>query len=102
MQICLSFLFRTPTFHVGRTKFAANAITRQKQRGINVATTSRRLMKKAHGKAGSQTPGKKKGETCQADWRKKFYLTSCKAHKDSGYTSYHEWALAINGQKPSK
>jgi hypothetical protein len=47
----------------------------------------------------SSTPGKKKGDTCQADWRKKYYLSSPKAYKDAGYTAYHEWALNINGAK---
>ena len=70
-----------------------------------MATTSRRLMAKAKGrqvsKGGSlapksHTPGKAKGATCQADWKKKYYMSSPKAYKDKQYSTYHNLAIKLN------
>ena len=58
-------------------------------------TTSRRLGKHSS-KTSSQTPGKKKGLSCQADWRKKYYMCNPHAYRDSGYSHYHNMALSLN------
>lgn len=58
-------------------------------------TTSRRLSKQSR-KSPSHTPGKKKGETCQADWRKRFYMSNPHAYRDPGYAHYHAMAISLN------
>ena len=50
-------------------------------------TTSRRLLKRV-GKVNVHTPGKSKGASCQADWRKKYYFCHPHAYKDKGYGTY--------------
>lgn len=62
-------------------------------------TSSRRLSKQIRGNKNSHTPGKLKGDTCKADWRKKFFFASPKAYKHKDYGTYHAMALSLNGQK---
>jgi hypothetical protein len=42
---------------------------------------------------GSQTPGKTKGESCQADYRKRYYASKSRSYKD---IKYGEWCRAMD------
>lgn len=71
-----------------------------------MSTSSRRISEKMNGinRGGgrnkvpkSSTPGSAKGETCKADWRKKYYLSKDnKARKEKDYGSYHQMAIRLN------
>ena len=72
------------------------------QRHTNMSTSSRRLMAKIKKGTPSQTPGKMKGESCQADWRKKYFLSKDnKARKDKQYSTYNLLAHKLNNQVPA-
>lgn len=43
----------------------------------------------------SQTPGKSKGSTCQADTRKKFFARNAKSYKHPGYG---EWCKKMDAE----
>jgi len=47
------------------------------------------------GKA-SQTPGKAKGDSCKADWRKRYYMCNPHAYKQPEYTVWHAKAISLN------
>lgn len=57
------------------------------------------MMAKIRGNKNSQTPGKTKGESCKADWRKRYYFCNPHAYKDKDYSTYHKMALQMNGVK---
>lgn len=55
------------------------------------------IIKKA--RKGSQTPGNKKGESCQADFLKKYYAKSSRSRKDPGYDGWCKRMDGLNGIK---
>jgi len=60
-----------------------------------MTTTSRRLLKRV-GKQNVHTPGKTKGENCQASALQKYYFCSPKAYKDKEYPTWHQKAINKN------
>jgi len=48
---------------------------------------------------GSQTPGKAKGESCQADMNKRFFAKNAHSYKDPGYGAWCAAMDALNGMK---
>lgn len=46
---------------------------------------------------GSQTPGSKKAETCQADAMKKYFARSSRSYKHSGYADWCARMTKLNG-----
>ena len=57
----------------------------------NMGTWHQRLIKKK-GK-GSQTPGKTKVESCQADFKKRYMAKKSRSYKDS---EYKEWCRQVD------
>jgi len=74
----------------------SDKIDRQKVSVLRHEKTTSRRLSKQNRKTPSQTPGKKKGASCQADWRKKYYMCNPHAYRDSGYSHYHNMALLFN------
>lgn len=50
---------------------------------------------------GSQTPGRTKGESCQADYRKRYFATRSRSYKDVKYGEWCKQMDSLNGMSRS-
>lgn len=63
---------------------------------MSMSNWKNKIFKKKAAFSRGQTHGRTKGVTCNADWKKRYYMCNPKAVKDREYSHYHQMAINLN------